>query len=176
MVSSASLQGSRRTSPQPPLRTITSQQCMAARRHHVLAAPLQTPPAAPLPSPFHFPTIIHPLHSHVIINITPRTVHIDMRHTSITVAYNLQMTQWPTRPTTPRLPPREDTSSHPLDCARSEGECRGSSIWPGPPGHDTQCTLPVRAVLVHLHPCLVCIHSTYLNISICSLVVPLNTL
>ena len=30
--------------------------------------------------------------------------------------------------------------------------CRGSGIRPGPPCHDTQRALPVRAVLEYLHP------------------------
>jgi len=34
------------------------------------------------------------------------------------------------------LPPRECTSSHPLDCTQSKGECRGSGSWPGPPDQD----------------------------------------
>jgi len=39
-------------------------------------------------------------------------------------------------PSNPHLPPREHTSSYPLDCAQSEGECHRSGSRPGPPDQD----------------------------------------
>jgi len=85
----------------------------------------------PRPSIPHFLTTNHPSHSHAIANTIPWTMHIDMQLSLIPPAHSLQMTPWPTHPATPSLPPWRSTSLHPMDCARSEGECCGSGSQPG---------------------------------------------
>ena len=137
---SPGFQSIRRTPPHPLPRATMLQHHMAARRHHVLTALSWTLLAAPRPSPC------------MIIITTPWTMHIDVRHSLIPPAHSPQMTWWPMRPATPHLPPRESTSSHPLDCMRSEGECCGSGSWPGPPDQDHAACSTVRSALGSLGP------------------------
>jgi len=104
---------------------------MAARRHHGLAAPSQTPLVTPRPLIPHFPTTDHPSRSREIVNTIPQTMHINMQLSSIPLAHSPQTTPWPMCPATPSLLPWRSTSSHPMDCAQSEGECCGSGSRPG---------------------------------------------
>src|SRR5712691_7326049 len=78
----------------------TSQRCTVARRLHGLAAPRHT----------------HSTTTTIIIII------IETGHTTVA--------QWPTCSPTTCLLPRRSTSLHPLDCARSEGECRENGSRP----------------------------------------------
>jgi len=130
----------RRTPPHLLPRATMSQHRTVARRHHVLTALSQTLLAAPRPSP------------HMIIITTPWTMHIDVWHSLIPLAHSLQMTWWLMCPATSCLLPRESTSLHPLDCARSEGECCGSGSRPGPPDQDHAVCSTVCSALGSLGP------------------------
>ena len=71
----------------------------------------------------------------------PPAPHIDVRHHHWTrqavekgfippLLITPRTTRWPTRSSSPHFPPRWNTSPCPLDCARTEGECRGNGDRP----------------------------------------------
>ena len=121
--------GDKRTPPHPPSGARMTQRRMAARRHCALAAPSQALSPTPTPPLFHYQPTMQPSHLHTTINTIPWT-HWVIKNANCPVPAP-QTTQWLMRPC-PCLPPWRSTSLRPLDCARSEGECRrsgGRATW-----------------------------------------------
>jgi len=115
-------QSSRRLPHHPPLGAGTLQR----RRHRALTASSQALLPTPTPPLLHPQTTMQPSHSSTTIHLTHQT-HWVIKNVNRPVPAP-QTTQWPTHPC-PCFLPKRSTSPRPLDCVRSEGECRGSGSW-----------------------------------------------